>query len=120
MINNLTRRLALAALSFTFTLQLHAEQTGAGRRFLAADDSTRRLAIIAPDGSYEWELKIGGIHDAQVLPNGNVLLQQGFQKIVEVAPDKKVVWEYDSGKMNGNQGSASRSTPSSASRTASR
>lgn len=104
MTNTLTRRAALAALTFTFALQLPAEQTGTGRRFLAADDSTRRLAIIAPDGTYEWELKIGGIHDAQVLPNGNVLLQQGFQKIVEVAPDKKVVWEYDSGKMNGNEG----------------
>ncbi|MEQ2008896.1 MAG: PQQ-binding-like beta-propeller repeat protein [Limisphaerales bacterium] len=97
-------RTALAALTLAFTLQLHAEQTGPGRRFLAGDDSTRRLAIIASDGTYEWELKIGGIHDAHVLPNGNVLLQQGFQKIVEVAPDKSVVWEYDSGKMNGNEG----------------
>ena len=81
-----------------------AEQTGPGRRFLAADDSTRRLAIVAPDGSFEWEMKIGGIHDAQLLPNGNVLLQMGFQRIVEVDRDKKTVWEYDSGKMNGNAG----------------
>ncbi|NBU09878.1 MAG: hypothetical protein EB141_04325 [Verrucomicrobia bacterium] len=104
MTNTLICRAALAALCLALTSPLHAEQTGTGRRFLAGDDSTRRLAIIAPDGSYEWELKIGGIHDAHVLPNGNVLLQQGFQKIVEVAPDKKVVWEYDSGKMNGNEG----------------
>ena len=75
---NLSRLAVLTALGLALTLQLHAEQTGTGRRFLAADDSTRRLAIIAPDGSFEWELKIGGIHDAQVLPNGNVLLQQGF------------------------------------------
>ena len=95
------RVLALAALT---ALQLHAGQAGTPRRLLAADDSTQRLAIIAPDGSFEWELKIGGIHDAHVLPNGNVLLQQGFQKIVEVAPDKSVVWEYDAGKMNGNEG----------------
>ena len=100
MIHALLRASALLAL----TLQLQAEQTGPGRRFLAADDSTRRLAIISPDGSYEWELKVGGIHDAHLLPNGNVLLQQGFQKIVEIAPDKRVVWEYDSGKMNGNEG----------------
>ena len=95
----------LCALAVTNTsTALAAEQTGPGRRFLAADDSTRRLAIVAPDGSYEWELKIGGIHDAQVLPNGNVLLQMGFQRIVEVDRDKKTVWEYDSGKMNGNAG----------------
>ncbi|MSU63247.1 MAG: hypothetical protein EXS31_12765 [Pedosphaera sp.] len=85
-------------------LPLHAEQTGVGRRLLAADDSKQRLAIIAPDGSLEWELKVGGIHDASVLPNGNILLQQGWQKVVEVTPDKKTVWEYDSGKMNGNEG----------------
>ena len=98
------RLVMLCALCAASTLPLSAQQTGAGRRFLAADDSARRLAIIAPDGSFEWELKIGGIHDAQMLPNGNVLLQQGFQKIVEVAPNKSVVWEYDSGKMNGNEG----------------
>lgn len=95
----------LCALAATCTTTaLAAEQTGPGRRFLAADDSTRRLAIVAPDGSYEWEMKIGGIHDAQLLPNGNVLLQMGFQRIVEVDRDKKTVWEYDSGKMNGNAG----------------
>src|SRR5689334_19032418 len=86
------------------TLALHAGQTGPGRRFLAADDSTGRLAIIAADDTIEWEMKIEGIHDAQVLANGHVLLQQGFQKVVEVGPDKRPVWEYDAGKMNGNSG----------------
>jgi Mal s 1 allergenic protein-like len=81
-----------------------AEQTGKPRRVLAADDSTHRLAIVAPNGSLEWETQIGAIHDASVLPNGNVLLQQGWQKIVELTPDKKTAWEYDSGKMNGNEG----------------
>jgi len=85
-------------------LPLHAEQTGIGRRLLVADDSKQRCAIIAPDNSLEWELKVGGIHDASVLPNGNILLQQGWQKVVEVTPDKKTVWEYDSGKSNGNEG----------------
>ncbi|MEY2408925.1 MAG: hypothetical protein QOF48_1595 [Verrucomicrobiota bacterium] len=81
-----------------------AEQIGHGRRLLAADDSTRRLAIVAPDGSLEWEMKVGAIHDASVLPGGNILLQQGWTKIVEVTPDKKTVWEYDAGRMNGNEG----------------
>src|SRR6267154_3661793 len=92
--------LAVACSAFT----LHAEQTGTGRRLLAADDSKQRLAIVAADSSLEWELKVGGIHDASVLPNGNILLQQGWQKVVEVTPDKKSVWEYDAGKMNGNEG----------------
>lgn len=86
------------------SLPLRAEQTGTPRRLLVADDSVKRLAIVAPDGSLEWELKIGAIHDAQLLPNGNILTQLGWQRVVEVAPDKQIVWEYDSGKMNGNAG----------------
>lgn len=93
--------LLLAVLS-TFTL--HAEQTGPRHRLLVADDSVKRMGIVAPDGSLQWELPIEAIHDAQILPNGNILTQLGWQRIVEVAPDKQVVWEYDSGKMNGNAG----------------
>src|SRR5262245_66572205 len=85
-------------------LSASAEQIGPARRVLAADDSTRRLAIVAPDGSLEWEMKVGAIHDAWVLSNGNVLFQQGRTKILEVTPDKQTVWEYDAAIMNGNQG----------------
>ena len=101
----MTKRLfgILAVCSFA-NLHVHAEQTGPARRVLAADDSTHRLAIVAPDGSLEWEMKIGAIHDASVLPNGNILLQQGWTKIVEVTPDKKTVWEYDAARSNGNEG----------------
>lgn len=81
-----------------------AAQTGTPRRVLAGDDSTRRLAIVAPNGSLEWEMKVGAIHDAWILPNGNILTQQGWTKIVEITRDQKIVWEYDSSKMNGNAG----------------
>src|SRR5262245_56045400 len=91
-------------LSLSLTAPASAEQTGPARRVLAADDSTRRLAIVAPDGSLEWEIKVGAIHDAWVLSNGNILLQQGWTRIVEVTPDKQTVWEYDAAKMNGNEG----------------
>ncbi|HWN95889.1 MAG TPA: PQQ-binding-like beta-propeller repeat protein [Methylomirabilota bacterium] len=94
-----------AAICCVFSaLLVRAEQTGTPRRLLAADDSKRRLAIVASDGSLEWEMKVGAIHDASVLPNGNVLFQQGWTRIVEVAPEKKTVWEYDSARMNGNEG----------------
>src|SRR5262245_55301332 len=84
--------------------ELQAEQAGPARRVLAADDSTRRLAIVAPDGSLEWEMQIGAIHYASVLPNGNILFQQGWTKIIEVTPEKRTVWEYDAAKSNGNEG----------------
>jgi len=97
--------LFLAALQgISLSLSLSAEQTGPPRRVLAADDSTQRLAIVAPDGSLEWETKVGAIHDAWVLPNGNILFQQGWTKIVEMSPEKKTVWSYDAAKMNGNEG----------------
>jgi len=82
---------------------IYAGQSGP-RRILGADDSTKRLAVIAPDGSVEWSTSVGAIHDAAVLPNGNILYQQGWTKIVEVTHDKKTVWEYDAAKKNGNEG----------------
>ncbi len=85
-------------------LSLTAAQTGTPQRVLGADDSTGRLAIVAPDGTVEWETKVGAIHDATVLPNGNLLFQQGWTRIVEMSPDLKGVWEYDAAKQNGNAG----------------
>ena len=50
-------------------------------------------------------MKWGGIHDIHVLPNGNVMVQQGGAKIAEIdRQTKQVVWSYDSTKQNGNEG----------------
>ncbi|MCX6981047.1 MAG: hypothetical protein NTV08_09895 [Verrucomicrobia bacterium] len=101
MISSLTVFSRAAILGLTiFASCAQAEQTGTARRVLAGDDSTHRLAIVGVDGKLEWEIKVGAIHDAHILPNGNVLLQQGWTKVQEVTPDQKVVWEYDSGKAN--------------------
>jgi hypothetical protein len=104
MINVIVRSLACAFIGVVCFIQSHAEQTGTPRRILGGDDSTHRLAIIGRDGNVEWETQVGPIHDASVLPNGNVLLQQGWNKIVEMTPEKKVVWEYDAENSNGNAG----------------
>jgi uncharacterized protein YndB with AHSA1/START domain len=81
-----------------------AEQTGTPRRVLGAYDSTRRLAILGADGKVEWEHPVGPIHDAWVLPNGNILFQTNWTQIVELSPDKKIVWQYDAATRNGNRG----------------
>jgi outer membrane protein assembly factor BamB len=76
-------------------------------RFVIADSSKGRIAIIAADGKTEWEYKIGPLHDLQVLADGHVLLQDTWTHLIEVDPkSNKVVWEYDSGKQNGNAGKA--------------
>ena len=77
-----------------------SDQTGTARRVFVADSDRHRLAIVGADGKLEWEIKVGAIHDAHILPNGNILLQQGWAKVQEVTPTEKVVWEYDAAKAN--------------------
>jgi len=97
-------KIALALLAVFTASHCVAEQTGTGRRLLVADDSKHRLAIISADDKTEWEIKIEAIHDAWLLPNGNVLTQMGWGRLVEFNPEKEIVWEYDAAKMNGNAG----------------
>lgn len=66
-----------------------------------------RLAIVSTDGTIEWEMRWSGIHDLHVLENGHIMVQQGAARVVEIDPEtKQVVWSYDSGKENGNEGRA--------------
>ena len=76
-----------------------------GRRVLAADYSTKRIAIVDGMGKVLWEHKIDNIHDLHHLPDGNILFQTSMTRLLEVDPKtNKVVWQYDAGKMNGNEG----------------
>ncbi|MFN3651332.1 MAG: PQQ-binding-like beta-propeller repeat protein [Armatimonadota bacterium] len=76
-----------------------------GRRLLAADYSTKRIAMLADDGSVAWEHPVRDIHDLHLLRNGNVLFQSSFTQLLEVDPRTgQKVWEYDAGRMNGNEG----------------
>lgn len=74
------------------------------RRFIAADSSKKRVAIIGEDGAVEWERKIGPLHDLHVLANGHVLLQDSWTHVIEVDPKAdKVVWEYEATSAPGNR-----------------
>src|ERR1700720_4254115 len=95
--------LALALVFLTAPPLLRADQK-AGHRLLIADDSTRRIAIVAADGKIEWEHKIGPIHDLHFLSDGNILCQLSWTHIVEIDPrTDKIVWAYDAAKRNGNE-----------------
>ncbi len=78
-----------------------ATQTGPGRRVIAADDSTKTLAAIGPDGRVEWKLPCRQIHDLHLLSDGHLLYQDGWTRVVELDADRKPVWQYDA-KGNGN------------------
>ena len=74
------------------------------RRILAGDYSRDRIAIVDEKGNVEWEHAIRDIHDLHRLPNGNILFQTSWTKILEMTPEKEIVWSYDAATMNGNQG----------------
>ena len=75
------------------------------RRFIAADSSKSRIAIISEEGKTEWEHQIGPLHDLHVLQNGNVLLQVSWTEVQEINPaNGKVVWKYDASKRAENVG----------------
>lgn len=79
-------------------------QNGRTRKLLIGDYSVKKLALVNQKGEIEWQVPIRNIHDAWQLPNGNILYQNDWTKIIEMTPDQKVVWTYDAGTQNGNQG----------------
>jgi outer membrane protein assembly factor BamB len=92
----------IAVLFFSSALDSHA---AAKRKFIAADSSKRRIAMIDETGKTVWSRRIGDLHDFQVLKNGRILLQESWTRLIEVDPKTdKVVWRYDSAKQNGNAG----------------
>ena len=72
-------------------------------RVLARDKG--HVAIVNAKGEVEWEVACNhDAHDIALLPNGNVLMPLSATKIVEMSPEKKVVWEYESKPTAANKG----------------
>ncbi len=66
-----------------------------GYRVLAADKG--RVAIVSANGELEWETATKvEVHDLWQLPGGNILFLFSPAKIVEMSPEKQVIWEYES------------------------
>jgi hypothetical protein len=62
-------------------------------RVLAADKG--HVAIVNARGEVEWEVPDKAeVHDLTLLPNGNILFPTGPTTIVEMTPEKKVVWQH--------------------------
>ncbi|MCZ6672228.1 MAG: PQQ-binding-like beta-propeller repeat protein [Verrucomicrobia bacterium] len=56
------------------------------------------------DGTILWQHSIAQVHDLQLLENGNILVNNGWPKVMEVDLKGNTVWEYDSSKTEGNAG----------------
>ena len=64
-------------------------------RFIAQDKG--HIAIMGRDGKIEWEVPCNYTsHDIQRLADGNFLFHVAATRIVEMTPEKKVVWQYES------------------------
>ena len=84
---------ALSALILSTTSVPAAEPSS--RLVLGADRG--KVALVDASGKVVWEVKNGSqAHDIARLANGNVMFQSGPATVVEVAPDKSIVWKYTS------------------------
>ena len=93
----LTTLVALAFLNACAT----AQQVGPARSFFAADYEKKIAAIVNKDGSLGYQDSIRDIHDAQLLKNGNWLIQTSFSNVVEIDPKGKQVWKYEPDQTSG-------------------
>jgi hypothetical protein len=72
-------------------------------RIIAQDND--HVAIVDASGKVEWEAPCKIVsHDIAALPNGNFLLHTGAATVVEMSPDKKVVWKHESRPKEGYKG----------------
>ena len=75
-------------------------------RLVIGAEGGKGVAIVDPAANNKvlWKHKIGAVHDLHLLDNGNILTQDGWTKVIEIAPNQSIVWQYNSAKANGNDG----------------
>lgn len=62
-------------------------------RVLAQDRG--HAVILNEKGEVEWEAPVPFVtHDISMLPNGNILVSTAADNVVEISPDKQVVWKH--------------------------
>ncbi len=72
-------------------------------RVLAQDKG--HVAIVNSKGEVEWEVACPyNSHDIALLANGNFLLHTAAATVVEMTPEKKIVWKYEAKPKAGYKG----------------
>jgi hypothetical protein len=85
---NATPRLVYLWLLLAFVPAVHAAHP-----FFCTDASGNNVALVAANGTVEWEYAAKHPQDCWVLPNGNFLFaHQGGA--IELTPGRQVAWEY--------------------------
>ncbi len=101
----LARAILFGVLSaLPFAVWTHAEDAlRVGHRVLTQDKG--HAVILNEKGEVEWEAPCKATsHDIAQLANGNILLHTSDTTIVEMTPDKKVVWKHESKPTEGHTG----------------
>jgi hypothetical protein len=75
-------------------------------RLVIGAEGGKGLAIVDPGEGNQllWHRPLGSVHDLHLLPNGNLLTQDGWPRLIEVNLAKEIVWEYDATKTNRSEG----------------
>ena len=73
-------------------------------RLVIAAEGRKQVAIADAAGNVLWKHPITQVHDVQLLENGNILVNNGWTKLMELDLAGNTVWEYDSSKTEGNNG----------------
>ena len=76
--------------------------TDSSRLVIAAEGG--KLAIADSDGSVLWEHPITQVHDLHLLENGNILINNGWTKVMELGLDGTIAWQYYSSQTEGYNG----------------
>ena len=64
-------------------------------RLIAQDRG--QVAVVEADGSVAWSWPNGAVaHDLHLLPSGNLLVPTARDAIVELSPEREVVWRWES------------------------
>ena len=97
-VSTLVAGLVLAAISSAATADERPSY-----RVLGSDRG--EVAIVGPTGDVSW--KVGNpseVHDLAMLPNGNVMFTTTGPKVVEMTPEKEIVWSFESKPTGTNKG----------------
>jgi outer membrane protein assembly factor BamB len=63
------------------------------------------VMILNAKGETEWQVDMPFTsHDIQMLPNGNLLIQNSITTVVEMTPKKEIVWKHESKPIASNPG----------------
>lgn len=95
----MNKKLITVVTALLMCVTTFAQETALNRHnFMYAGESKNPRVFIVKDGKVDWEYnnspRKGEISDAILLTDGNILIAHQFG-ILEVTPDKKVVWQFD-------------------------